>query len=139
VNPTSKFRTLAFCLTFFAVSTLSAQTNGHKPPLSGTSYAYLLDGTVLAQYNFSDEVVVHSGPGRSFPRSESARSVTAKSLLDQQRYSQVSAFDILGVLLCKESNVLAQDIMQLLDKYRSQPLFVVTVDANGQLNRRILW
>jgi hypothetical protein len=139
MNFTSLTVISAFFLAHLAVSEMSAQSNGLQRPISGTSYSYLLDGTVLAQYNFSDEVVVVTGPGRTFPRSESTRTVTAASLLDQQRYSQVSAYDILGVLLCKESNVLAQDIMQLLDKYRSQPLFVVTVEANGRLHRRILW
>lgn len=118
-----------------------ADVNAKKQtwPISGTAYAIMLDGTVLAQYNFSDEVVVAAYPTGAKELRKPEGRLSSNDASNQTVFQQVSAYDALGMLVGSEANISRQRFLETLDRRSSQLLFIIAVDYSGVVHRVVKW
>lgn len=108
-------------------------------PISGTAYAVMLDGTVLAQYNFSDEVVVAADPTGANQLKKPIRRLANIDWTEHSVFQQLSAYDAMGTLVGREANVTRLRFFESLDRRRNQLLFVIAVDYQGNVHRLVTW
>jgi hypothetical protein len=136
-------RSLLACL-FLFTALIAAPADAYEVEkigqISGTSYARFLDGTVLAQYNFADEVVAvqTTHPRRQATESRGA-AVDADVNTRASALMSVYVTDYRGALLWTTGGVSSTDLERTLQQFRGQLVVVSTVDTDGRRQCRLYW
>lgn len=131
---------IGIVLLAFTVSFASSRDSGTSRRLSGTSYARFLDGTVLAQYNFADEVaVVRHSPLGSDGRQSTSPGFHAVSMVDPPLPAMVVISDYRGAQLWSGSIEQSTELESVLEQFRGRLVVIVTRSSSGSYQSRLHW
>lgn len=138
------FIKLSTFVTSLTVSLLSMQDNVASTDrpfkvVSGTTYAKLLDGTVLAQYNFSDDVIVVASPVGVVAQSSVPIANSSESYGEKTAFVQAMVYDMRGCMVWSRMHVTGAQLRESLNTLPLQPVVVVTIQQDGSVQRRLYW